>query len=577
MASTETKEEPPSSNVSSSEAQTIEKEGNSNQKRDNKNMQNVPDQTKPTASDSNFPDFSVSQALDALTGMDDSTQVAVNSVFGVIENMISQLEESSDTEEVKDRKDTDQELENKEENMNGESIQSNMSDDPPVYNNQNSTYSYPGVGSIKEEPPQSVDVVNRTSMDDSFGSNGEDHMTEKDSKKDQLIANGLVFDDLNRLRHVNSIPLYKAASSYKNSLHSDCFHKHLQNMPSKSLDVDTTTALLLDYVPEEGQWKLWEQPQSIGNTAGTTVTYEDADCKVNARSPVKANDTDKIIEPSYVILDTEKQPEPVEEYTAMDKMNEDSEIDDDGSELLMQFVKNTKLDHLKIEVGRRLSAADMKEMKSKLAGDLEHVANAVSLAVVYNKQHSLAIASAVQETRYLRKVLPVGVVVGSSLVALKESFNVATVQDNGQRRSLTHNEESVKKYHEKVSVKGTNHISDQKTSLDCSVSMKGEKTESKNINNNAVMVGAITAAIGASALLVQQQGSYGSSEMADDSSISLKLKEDHQKGTDKLEAVVSEKDQSNIVTSLAEKAMSVAGPVVPTKDGVVDQERSLHT
>lgn len=37
---------------------------------------------------------------------------------------------------------------------------------------------------------------------------------------------------------------------------------------------------------------------------------------------------------------------------------------------------------------------------------------------------------------------------------------------------------------------------------------------------------------------------------------------------------MSESTQNNIVTSLAEKAMSVAGPVVPTKeDGEVDQER----
>lgn len=37
---------------------------------------------------------------------------------------------------------------------------------------------------------------------------------------------------------------------------------------------------------------------------------------------------------------------------------------------------------------------------------------------------------------------------------------------------------------------------------------------------------------------------------------------------------ISEKNQDNIVTSLAEKAMSVASPVVPTKeDGEVDQER----
>jgi len=52
----------------------------------------------------------------------------------------------------------------------------------------------------------------------------------------------------------------------------------------------------------------------------------------------------------------------------------------------------------------------------------------------------------------------------------------------------------------------------------------------------------------------------------------------HQKEPDQLQEEVFEKNQNNIVTSLAEKAMSVAGPVVPTKeDGEVDQERSEHT
>lgn len=54
------------------------------------------------------------------------------------------------------------------------------------------------------------------------------------------------------------------------------------------------------------------------------------------------------------------------------------------------------------------------------------------------------------------------------------------------------------------------------------------------------------------------------------------MKCSHRKESEKLEEVISEKNQ-NIVTSLAEKAMSVAGPVVPTKDdGEVDQERSGH-
>lgn len=67
-------------------------------------------------------------------------------------------------------------------------------------------------------------------------------------------------------------------------------------------------------------------------------------------------------------------------------------------------------------------------------------------------------------------------------------------------------------------------------------------------------------------------------ETAESSSTSLKLKDHHQKEPERLQEEVSGKNQNNTVTSLAEKAMSVAGSVVPTKeDGEVDQERSEHT
>lgn len=68
---------------------------------------------------------------------------------------------------------------------------------------------------------------------------------------------------------------------------------------------------------------------------------------------------------------------------------------------------------------------------------------------------------------------------------------------------------------------------------------------------------------------------YEDKEIAENMSKPLNEKENHQKETAKLEETMSEKNQNNIVTSLAEKAMSVAGPVVPTKEGgEVDQERS---
>lgn len=70
------------------------------------------------------------------------------------------------------------------------------------------------------------------------------------------------------------------------------------------------------------------------------------------------------------------------------------------------------------------------------------------------------------------------------------------------------------------------------------------------------------------------QDSCTGNETSESSSESFKMKGNGQMEPDNLEEA-SDKHQSNIVTSLAEKAMSVAAPVVPKKeDGGLDQERS---
>lgn len=56
------------------------------------------------------------------------------------------------------------------------------------------------------------------------------------------------------------------------------------------------------------------------------------------------------------------------------------------------------------------------------------------------------------------------------------------------------------------------------------------------------------------------------------------MKSDNLKVSGKVDDTMSENANQNIVASLAEKAMSVASPVVPTKkDGGVDQERSIYS
>ncbi|KAF9680350.1 hypothetical protein SADUNF_Sadunf06G0112100 [Salix dunnii] len=598
-------EEPRPPAASASDSETIETDGNGDQKRENKTTQPAHDQNKPPTSDSNPPPFSVTEALDALTGMDDSTQVAVNNVFGVLENMISQLEEETDHEKnIKNKNEGEGELVDSKPKKLENTIDSGKLSDtvhPPVHklyesggNQQNAASS----GLVEEEPTADPILFSRNGTRGSQGDIASNYEIKEEPKKDQLVSGKYLagYD-----RHANSIPLYVTANPYGDFLQNKYFHRYLlPKIPnSKPLDLDTTTALLLDYFPEEGKWKLLEHPGIIGESVGVITTSNDAGIKAQVHSSGKENDGENYIEPSYVVLDTEKLQEPVEEYSTVENITENG---DDILDELIEFVKIVVLDALRIEVGRKLGAASKKEMKSYLARDLELVADAVSLAVGRNKDHTWclkgkyhriegaeekvgtvhgeqivkAISSAVLRTNNLRRLLPIGVIIGSSLAALRKYFNVATRNENDMKSSgqtQNHGQKSqdkacIKEMDHKLTIK-TAHT----TSFNSSVNREGEEATLKTINNDRVMVGAVTAAFGVSALLIQQQDPSNSKEVGESSPKFLKERGNLLKEAEKPEVTESEKNQ-NIVTSLAEKAMSVAGPVVPTKeDGGVDQER----
>ena len=234
-----TEEVPPGT---SSDADVMGNEGNDNLKRDNEIMQPVQDQTNSIMSDPSPPTFSVSQALDALTGVDDSTQVAVNSVFGVLENMIAQVEEGSDDENGdKDRKGIkekkidsgsdqhsiiDDHKLDKEENKNTQSIRSDNLDDPFVYNHHEiSIHSQHDTrtGKVEEETTQNLNSSNGKSMDRSQGSKINIHVAQyQNEKKDQLVGSKHFFaDNPDKLRHVNSIPLHVTANPFGTSLYNE--------------------------------------------------------------------------------------------------------------------------------------------------------------------------------------------------------------------------------------------------------------------------------------------------------------------------------------------------------------------
>ncbi|KAF8032643.1 hypothetical protein BT93_D1536 [Corymbia citriodora subsp. variegata] len=595
---------------SPSETQQVENDDSDPQRRENKSLQPVLEQNKSSITDSSSSTFSVSQALNALTGMDDTTQVAVNSVFGVLEEMITQLEETSDQENEENDKVGDGELDSL--SLKHDQVHEKATEEQNVdaCNHQEKIMDAQNNGKDEFEAEKPAQV----SVDSNKFSEGEGISDNIDKQKigksqDQLVNGKLVDSSPDGLRHVNNIPLY-ARANYGDFLHDAYFHSYLfSKIPTKSLDKDATTALLLDYIPEEGQWKLLEQPGSNGDSAVLLTK------KRHLNNELLYSEEEKgTIEPSYTILDTEKQ-DPIQEHEMIDRMDEKAGIDDTRSTELMHFIRKIILDCLKVEVDRKRNSEDMEELESILARDFDLVANAVCSVIDHEKEHILdvetrkynigqgsqklgilhgaqivtAISSAVQETNYLRRVLPVGVIIGSCLAALRKSFDVATPQDNVKMDtdisptqklgSVTHggfDEKDVIQSKKIVEINSSElgTIIDEspikkfdQDALSPSLCKEERNNDGKNGNNNKVMAGMVAvAALGTSAFLVKQQKLDNGDGIGDEGVQKREL--------DKLDDASSEKDENNIVTSLAEKAMSVAGPVVPTKeDGEVDQER----
>ncbi|KAF6174309.1 hypothetical protein GIB67_040802 [Kingdonia uniflora] len=587
---TTTAEESLSPVASSPEHPLAEKKEKDTQPSEKETIQPMEDQNKnnlpiPEEQASIPSTINVSQALDALTGFDDSTQVAVNSVFGVLENMISQLEENEEENNQKQDK--------------------NENEKPSSASEKNSTAREIEDKSRNKDHKKEFNVVSDFSQScnnpvnnyhekfaDSHG-NSISHSIEDREMTKNLTDFKLLAANSDMVRNVRKFPSNPCGDSLYNGYLCQYLLTKMTN--TKSLDLDSTTDLLLDYIPEEGHWKLLDQRENIIDSIGNIGTRQGINEKGhNLNSPERSNGTDNIIETSYVVLDTENERQPVEEYNRVGdsiKFTEDGSTISDESLLL---VRNIILESLKVEVGRRLGDPEMKEMEVELARDLKQVADAVSLAVsrgkevtwpleskagvLYGEHIIRTISSAVMNARYLRKVLPVGVTVGSSLAALRKYYNVASQHNDfhqgGSILKLVKDEGQ--KFHSQVDEKGNSCklVGKRSQYSDVNSSIKNIGRKPETVNKDTVMAGAVTTALGASALFMHQIKERNESNKTSELSFSFRDDKENNHNEHDKSLDVSEKSQSNIVSSLAEKAMSVAGPVVPTKEGGgIDQER----
>ncbi|KAK9142123.1 hypothetical protein Syun_011523 [Stephania yunnanensis] len=597
--------------VSATEPSPMEQQGTDIQKRENSPKQEGLSNQSSVKSDKSFPFISpnidpptvgVSQALDALTSFDDSTQMAVNNIFEVIENMIGQLEEDSEprNEESKNVVD-DEDASAPEGTQTVDEIKSKTNKEASIDSAMLQTNGYPvkdrydeiedhqdgSNGSIEKQWSQSCDLFSKRNNSEDHGSIRRNHLVNDGKMRlTSLAMPKSLVNGSNKIEDVHEFPPCTSVDPYGGLLYSQCLRQYLQPKMSneKALDIDSTTDLLLDYFPEEGQWKLLDQTGNSEYPVGdieASGSINGSEKLINSSS--HGYGEHEAIEPSYIILDTENDWQPVEEYKiGSNDIEKPRRIVRRKERMLL--IRNLTLDSLKVEVGRKLGFDKMKNMDPNLTRDLEKVADAVAVTVGHSNEltwhleskafasgkadtihgeHIVeTISSVVKDATYLTKVLPIGLIVGSTLVSLRNYVSVLEQLDDVNLEGLTQNK--IDNVRENFEAKASElqkdlELDGKKDQHSYSNSLVSKISEShEGSKSDAVVAGAVTAALGASALLMHQQKEKGT----------------HQKEHDKLLDAMSEKNQSNIMTSLAEKAMSVAGPVVPTNsEGEVDQDR----
>ncbi|CAL5088180.1 unnamed protein product [Urochloa decumbens] len=522
--------------------------------------------------------ITMTQALDALTGFDDSTQMAVNSVFGVLENMIDQLQKQQDSENG----------ENSDENDGGPSVDETES---LGKENMENTSSGEDIIQSSQQPEDSSLGITRSIMskhDYAFGKKNPNlSIVSSDGGKMRYYRGNEAGDHGNAdgMKQVSGLPDYLldiAVNSYLKAQYAMYLNEFLNTqLQLKSPEPNSATDLVLD--PQEGKWKIADQMDNVQNDISKSGRYNGAMEEVSyAGSSQEPSKVENVIEPPYFIPG--KFPDITHESNELkNTIAARSKPGDDLREALACFIRDELSSALKTEVGRKIGITDARQLERGLANDVERVAAEVSKLIVLNcelysaahvqrspttikfgathgKDVVEAVATAVQESQHLRIILPVGVLVGVTLACLRNYFHVdvskhddhmkATVRSDILREDLIVQDSS-----------RANILDSGEANTDSNTHGDNQQ-EMTRTKGQGMMVGAVTAALGASALVAHQQN-----------------KDENHDGKDEIQNVkheetTQEKGQNNLMKSFAEKALSVAGPVVPTKDdGEVDQER----
>lgn len=496
--------------------QELQKEEKNIQDNDNDNVQNTTKFEDPSSnrSSGNPPPVSVSKAFDALTGFDDSTQIAVNSVFGVIENMIDQLEKETgkmdgegSTDGTLDSDDAAKESLTTSEDKSEDSVLKNVS-----FQNLNAIRSGIPLISCPDQPSDTQgDQRNEKEIID-------DHNLTDSGVFPGLLRDNVSSSYLNEVGDMKKVSLNFNVNQYWGFPYRAFRHKSVPSQISnvKSLDLESTTDLFLD--PEEGRWKMLDQME---NTC-STQNVEGNDSDQIIQSMLQEADGDRLSEPSYAFLDSEQPNSLVKDEKQPDR-------DSFRKEELVLLIRDTVLKALQNEVSRRLGNPDLQDTDSNIMHDILQVALAVSSAVVGDREFSSGyvgseseklgtiqgqliirtISCAVRDTA-LGKVLPVGVIVGSTLASLRKYFHVTVLHDEYQVKDATEPPVNIENSHngKECGIENGHHTlgkKDRNIDLDSSHLGGTITAETSDLHDGSAVAGAVTAAFGASALLAHHQ------------------------------------------------------------------------
>ncbi|KAL3679674.1 hypothetical protein R1sor_022630 [Riccia sorocarpa] len=442
---------------------------------------------------------SVGEALQALTGFDDATQMAVTNVFGVVENVLDQLE----------------------------------NDNPSTNGGKE--------GADNSGAPENV-KTHETSGSDSEGGPGPHpvDLAEKEKKGrsgDQVVVNRQHTQN-GDIKHHPERPLSSVDKNGSPTPSSAASHDETNSLARPSDESERRLAALAAEVDQEAEQKL----------------------------------------------------------TDVEDTNPDTK--EDGN-----MVRDVVLNALKFEVVRRLGASGIEALGIDFEEEASKVAQAVSEAAKQAQSGVLdalsdrnggggaaegagklgvlngniiirSLSTALGSTGTLGNLVPLGVLVGAVLAALGAVFLIVSEDEEKkeQARDVSTSSEELPK--DSASSEGSDEgagLDNSSAHSDTENSGVEESSQKETGANRGSLMGAMTAAMGATAAVASQKSA--NTAVHTDSSAANARETDGNK-EQATHGSGGENGLPKFVPDIAEKAISMVAPVVPKKeDGEVDQDR----